>query len=114
MKFKITNVFDDSMYAGKIISHVITPIANIPMHWVTEISHFKEKEYFIDEQRFGPYKFWHHIHRFIEEDGKTIMIDEVKYSYYGGYIGDYLQHKFISKQIEQIFNYRANKIKELF
>ncbi len=114
MKFKITADCNGSIYAGKIISYVITPIANVPMQWVTEISHFKENEYFVDEQRFGPYKFWHHVHRFIEEDGKTLMIDEVIYAYYGGVIGDFLQHLFISKQIEKIFDYRSVKIKELF
>ena len=32
------------------------------MNWVTEITHVKDFEYFVDEQRFGPYKFWHHKH----------------------------------------------------
>ena len=62
MKFEIKNTNNYSMYAGKIISYNITPIASIPMTWVTEITQYKEKDYFIDEQRFGPYSLWHHKH----------------------------------------------------
>ena len=114
MKFKIQNNDDKSIYAGKIIYYNITPFAGIPMTWVTEITQFKEKDYFIDEQRFGPYKFWHHLHKFIEEEGKTMMIDEVSFSYYGGCIGDLLQHYLITSKIKDIFQYRAKVISHLF
>ena len=114
MQFKITCDADNTMYAGKIISYVITPLANIPMTWVTEITQCKELDYFIDEQRFGPYKFWHHVHQFIEDDGKTKMTDELTYSFYGGAIGDLIQNKIITKKIEGIFNYRSIKINEYF
>ena len=56
MKFEIKNTNNYSMYAGKIISYNITPIANIPMTWVT-VTQYKEKDYFIDEQRFGLINF---------------------------------------------------------
>ncbi len=114
IKFEIRSDNETSMYAGKIISYNITPIASIPMKWVTEITHYKERKYFIDEQRFGPFKFWHHLHKFIEEDGKTIMIDEVSFAYYGGYIGGLLQQSFLSKRIKNIFDFRTKKIRELF
>ena len=102
------------MYAGTIISYSITPLASIPMTWVTEITQYKEKEYFIDEQRFGPYKFWHHLHKFIEEEGKTRMTDEVTFAYYGGLIGDVLQHYLITNRIKDIFQFRAKEISHLF
>ena len=114
MKFEIKNTDETSMYAGKIISYSITPLASIPMTWVTEITQYKEKEYFIDEQRFGPYKFWHHLHKFIEEEGKTKMIDEISFAYYGGLIGDLIQHSLITKRIKDIFKYRTKIISNLF
>ena len=114
MKFEIKNTNETSMYAGKIISYSITPLASIPMTWVTEITQYKEKEYFIDEQRFGPYKFWHHHHKFIEEEGKTMMIDEVSFAYYGGVIGDLVQHYLITNRIKDIFQFRAKEISHLF
>ena len=114
MKFEIKDIDDKSMYAGKIISYSITPLASIPMTWVTEITHYKEKEYFIDEQRFGPYKFWHHLHKFTEEEGKTMMIDEVSFAYYGGFIGNLLQNYLITNRIKDIFQFRAKVISHLF
>tara|TARA_B100000427_G_scaffold329091_2_gene344046 strand:- start:125 stop:583 length:459 start_codon:yes stop_codon:yes gene_type:complete len=114
MKFEIKNTDDTSMYAGKLIAYNITPLARIPMTWVTEITQHKQQDYFIDEQRFGPYKFWHHLHKFIEEEGKTKMIDEVSFAYYGGFIGDLVQHSLITKRIKDIFQFRTKKISDLF
>ena len=62
MNFKILEESDEPMFAGQIIRYKINPIANIPLSWVTEITHCQHMEYFVDEQRFGPYKFWHHTH----------------------------------------------------
>tara|TARA_Y100000739_G_C20310926_1_gene329878 strand:+ start:97 stop:555 length:459 start_codon:yes stop_codon:yes gene_type:complete len=114
MKFEIKNTDDTSMYAGKLIAYNITPLARIPMTWVTEITQHKQQDYFIDEQRFGPYKFWHHLHKFIEEEGKTKMIDEVSFAYYGGFIGDLVQHSLITKRINDIFQFRTKKISDFF
>src|SRR3954454_17784440 len=55
MKFKITNTLGDEMYAGQLIEYRVRPLLGIPLYWMTEITHVKDKEYFIDEQRFGPY-----------------------------------------------------------
>ena len=49
------------------------------MSWVTEITQCKENEYFIDEQRFGPYKFWHHKHFINEVPGGIEMEDVLDY-----------------------------------
>ena len=61
MDFQILNNLNgEKMFAGQIIEYHVKPIAGIKMNWVTEITHVKDKEYFVDEQRFGPYSFWHH------------------------------------------------------
>ena len=62
----LSDLSDGKMYPGQIIEYYVTPVAGIKMHWVTEITHVKDKEYFVDEQRFGPYAMWHHKH-FIKE-----------------------------------------------
>ena len=64
MSFEILTGAGERTFAGQIISYKIRPLLNIPMRWVTEITQVKEGVYFIDEQRFGPYKFWHHVHIF--------------------------------------------------
>ena len=55
MGFNILSGADHKMFPGQIIQYIVTPVAGIPTKWVTEITHVKEGEYFVDEQRFGPY-----------------------------------------------------------
>ena len=63
MGFDITNEpLPEKMYAGMIITYKVSPMFNIPMTWVTEITHVRDREYFVDEQRVGPYTIWHHQH----------------------------------------------------
>lgn len=102
------------MYEGQIISHRIKPLLGISVLWVTEITHVKPFEYFIDEQRFGPYKFWHHEHRFREIQHGVEIIDSIHYMVYGGIFGAILNKLKIQKDLEAIFSYRQNKIRELF
>ena len=47
-----------TMYPGQIIEYTVKPLLGIPLYWMTEITHVKEKAYFVDEQRFGPYTMW--------------------------------------------------------
>ena len=62
MGFHILSGADRPMFPGQIIQYIVTPVMGIKTKWVTEITHVKDKEYFVDEQRFGPYALWHHKH----------------------------------------------------
>ncbi len=101
------------MYPGQIITYTIRPFLHIPITWVTEITHMVHQEYFIDEQRFGPYTFWHHEHRFIRVRTGVEMIDIIHYKLPLGLFGRLLQSK-VQKDIETIFAYRRAKIESLF
>ena len=79
MGFNILEKEDTKMYAGQIIQYIVTPILGIPTKWVTEITHVKDKSYFVDEQRFGPYSLWHHKHFIKEVDGGIEMLDIIDY-----------------------------------
>ena len=79
MTFEITSPLPDKMYEGLIITYRIKPLLNIAVDWVTEITHIREMEFFIDEQRSGPYKIWHHEHHFKAVDGGVIMTDLLYY-----------------------------------
>ena len=61
MNFNIIDCDFKKVYPGQIIIYIVTPILNIPIKWVTEITHVVDKKYFVDEQRFGPYELWHDI-----------------------------------------------------
>ena len=116
MGFEITTGYTpgEKMYAGMIISYIVKPILNIPMRWVTEITHVKEGVYFVDEQRFGPYTLWHHTHFFREIDGGVEMQDRIHYKIPFGFLGRIANSLFVRKQVTGIFDYRHKKLEALF
>ena len=73
MSFEILSGEKEPTFAGQIITYRIRPFLGIPMNWVTEITQAVSGSHFIDEQRFGPYRFWHHLHRFSEKDGGCLL-----------------------------------------
>lgn len=113
--FQVTSSLPEKMYAGLIITYKVRPLLNIPQIWVTEITHVNEPYYFVDEQRFGPYKMWHHEHIFKEtEDGKIIMEDIVSYAVPFGLIGRIINGIIISKKIKEIFHFRKQVLEKMF
>jgi ligand-binding SRPBCC domain-containing protein len=115
MNFKVlSNSESDKMFAGQIITYTVTPILGIPLFWMTEITHVKDKEYFIDEQRFGPYSLWHHKHFFKEIAGGVEMTDLLDYKLPLGFLGNTAHALFVKKQIENIFEYRNKVLLERF
>ena len=101
MLFKITsNNKNDNIYPGMIISYKVAPLLNIPITWMTEITHVKENKYFVDEQRIGPYKIWHHEHIFKPLDDKKILVtDIITYVPPFGFIGKILNKILIKKKV---------------
>ncbi|MDY0103408.1 MAG: SRPBCC family protein [Lentimicrobium sp.] len=111
MGFDITTEdLPEKMYPGMIISYMVKPLFGIKTTWVTEITHVKDKSYFVDEQRVGPYTIWHHEH-FIEpiEDG-VLMKDIVSYKPPFGFLGSIANRLVIQKKLNEIFNYRTKAI----
>lgn len=102
------------MYAGQIFAYRIRPIWNLSLEWISEITHIQEPHYFIDEQRFGPYKFWHHEHRFASISKGVEMQDIVLYKLPLGLLGRALHMLKVKKDLEAIFAYRQDKLVKLF
>jgi len=115
MNFNIlSDIADKPMYEGMIINYKVTPVLGIQMRWTTEIKNIKKGEYFVDEQRFGPYAMWHHEHHFREADGGTYMTDLLHYAIPFGPIGNIANAIFVSNKIEEIFDYRFKAVEQLF
>jgi ligand-binding SRPBCC domain-containing protein len=110
----LTDLNGRSMYQGQIIEYTVRPLLGIPLHWVTEITHVKPKEYFVDEQRFGPYTFWHHQHWILPHANGVEMFDEVHYRLPLGPLGRIANSMFIKKQLEGIFNHRFQVLETIF
>ena len=114
MSFDILSGADRPMFAGQIIQYIVTPLLGIKSKWVTEITHVVEGEYFVDEQRFGPYALWHHKHFIKEIPGGVEMEDIIDYKVPMGILGQ-LVHPFIVKpKLDEIFEHRRKKLIELF
>lgn len=114
MGFNILSGADRTMYPGQIIQYIVTPVAGIPTKWVTEITHVKEGEYFVDEQRFGPYALWHHKHFIRPIENGVEMEDIVDYKLPMGTLGRLAHPILVKPKLKEIFDYRYTKLIELF
>jgi len=115
MMFKITSKNkEEKMYPGMIITYIVSPLLKIKLTWMTEITQVKEKSFFIDEQRLGPYTMWHHQHIFKQTEEGVLMKDIITYIPPFGIIGKIANFLFIKNKVNQIFNYRNKKIDSLF
>ena len=114
MSFNIVSHIDRPLYTGQIIQYIVTPLLGIKTQWVSEITHIEEKKYFVDEQMYGPYALWHHKHFVKEIPGGVELEDIIDYKVPLGLLGQ-LVHPFLVKpKLEEIFNYRQEKLLELF
>ncbi|WP_297098723.1 SRPBCC family protein [uncultured Draconibacterium sp.] len=101
-------------YEGMIIAYTVRPLLGIPTTWVTEITHVVPQKYFVDEQRVGPYKLWHHEHHIESVEGGVLMKDIVSYSPPLGFLGQIANALVIHKKLEEIFDYRTKAFEEIF
>lgn len=116
MNFVVTSDYSDqtTMYPGMLITYKVSPLMGVKINWVTEITHVKDKEYFVDEQRFGPYALWHHEHHFKEINGGVHMTDLLTYAIGYGPIGSIANSALVAKKVNDIFKYREKAVIELF
>ena len=114
LDFAITSDVPERMYAGLIITYRIKAVMGIPSTWVTEITHLSEPHFFVDEQRVGPYRFWHHQHILRETEGGVDAEDRVHYALPFGPLGRIAHALVVKKKLGAIFGYRKRALQELF
>lgn len=114
MGFNILSGADREMFAGQIIQYIVTPVLGIKTKWVTEITHVNQGHYFVDEQRFGPYALWHHKHFIRPIKGGIEMEDIIDYKLPFGWIGQLAHPILVKPKLKEIFDYRQQKLIELF
>ncbi len=115
LEFRTTSEVAEKAYVGQIITYKIGLLPGITTNWVTEITHIKEKEFFVDEQRFGPYAMWHHEHHYEALDnGHTLMTDKVSYKIPLGPLGHIAHALFVKKQLKHIFQFRYDTLTKKF
>ena len=114
MHFCITSDPPDRVYAGLIVTYSVRPIGPIRTTWVTEITHLDEGRMFVDEQRAGPYRLWHHQHHFRAVGDVTEMRDIVHYQLPFGVLGDLVERFVVRDRIQGIFTHRQTAIEDRF
>lgn len=114
MGFHILSGADKPMHAGQIIQYMVKPFPLMSTKWVTEITHVVQDEYFVDEQRFGPYSLWHHKHFLKEVDQGVLMEDIIDYKLPFGVFGTLMHPMVVKPQLKKIFEYRKIKLEKLF
>ncbi len=114
MGFIIESGADRPVFAGQVIQYIVTPVLGIKTKWVTEITHVEQGRYFVDEQRFGPYSFWHHKHFLKEIPGGVEMEDIIDYKIPLGIIGQLVHPIIVKPKLDEIFEYRRKKLIALF
>jgi ligand-binding SRPBCC domain-containing protein len=114
MGFIVRTELPDKMYEGLMIEYTVSPMLGIPMNWITEIKTVKNHSFFVDEQRKGPYRIWHHEHHFKEVEGGVEMTDIVSYELPLGFLGRLMHPILVKNKLKEIFDYRRQKVDELF
>ncbi len=114
MDFEFIAGGDEPMYAGQVIEYKVAILPGLRVRWLTQITHVREKEMFIDEQRIGPYRLWIHEHRFQQVDGGVRMTDHVTYALPFGPLGDLVHALFVRRRLAHIFDFRRQQVAELF
>lgn len=114
MGFHIMSQHDPVMYPGQIISYKVSPLLGINMNWVTEITHVEPQKFFVDDQRIGPYKMWHHKHFFQKISNGVEMIDEVHYRLPLPIVSNRLHSILVKPKLKEIFEYRTKVLEGKF
>ena len=115
MGFDITTKFlPEKMYQGMMISYKVSALPGYKTDWLTEITHVVPGRYFVDEQRSGPYKVWHHEHKLIPNDKGVMMTDLITYEPPFGFLGAIANKLLIKNKLDEIFVYRRNRLIDLF
>ena len=114
MGFEIVSGADRPMFAGQLIQYNVSPLPGFKTKWVSEITHVLDKQYFVDEQRYGPYAMWHHKHFIKEIEGGVEMEDIIDYKLPLGILGQLAHPLIVRPKLKEIFRYREQKLLELF
>ena len=114
MDVRITSPAQVTTYAGQIITYTLRPLMGITMAWTTEITHASRPDFFVDEQRFGPYRFWHHQHFFRALDGGVEVRDLIHYLLPHDQLAWLVNRLIVAPRLKKIFDYRSTLLQRIF
>lgn len=110
VNFRILSPQPILMKQGALIDYRLR-VRGVPVRWQSEITVWEPQRRFVDEQRRGPYRLWHHEHTFEPRDGGTLCRDVVKYAVWFDFP---LHGLLVRPDIERIFEFRQRELGRFF
>lgn len=114
MEFRLTCSPPGETHAGMILTYSLRPLLGLRVDWTTEITHVRQPFFFVDEQRFGPYRFWHHQHHFREVAGGVEMYDLVHYLLPHMQFTRLVNRCLVAPRLRRIFDFRRDALRGIF
>jgi ligand-binding SRPBCC domain-containing protein len=111
---QVLNHIPDRVYEGLLLHYRLKPLFGVPVHWLGEITYCDEPSRFVDEQRLGPFAFWHHEHRLREIPGGVEMSDLIHYAVPFGPLGSVVNTLVLGPRLRRIFDYRESALARKF
>ncbi len=114
MNMKIISAENRPLYSGQVLQYSVTPLPGFKTKWVSEITQFKDRNYFVDVQLYGPYSFWHHKHFIRTIEGGVEMEDLIHYKVPLGWLGQLVQPMIVKPKLEDVFHFRKTQLEKIF
>jgi ligand-binding SRPBCC domain-containing protein len=110
--FRVETETPIEMHPGARIDYRLK-LHGVRLGWHTEIALWDPPRRFVDVQRSGPYRLWHHIHRFELAGDGTLMTDVVRYALHFGPLGELARLALVRRDLDGIFDFRQKQVARL-
>lgn len=113
LSFRVVTPGPIEMRAGARIEYRLK-LHGVPVRWLTRIEEWEPGKRFVDVQVRGPYRLWHHTHKF-EPDGRggTLVRDTVRYALPLGPLGGLAHRLFVARDLRRIFDHRLASVSKV-
>jgi ligand-binding SRPBCC domain-containing protein len=109
LNFTILTPMPVVMREGTEIAYRIR-LYGIPVPWTSRIDVWEPGVRFVDRQLVGPYRWWHHEHRFAPVAGGTLIFDDVEYAPRAAWMSGAL----VRRDLARIFAFRRDALRRIF
>lgn len=114
LRFRLTTATPVAMRAGALIQYRLR-LRGVPLRWTTEITQWEPPHLFVDTQLKGPYSKWVHAHTFEEQDGGTLVRDDVEYALPGPwFLTRAVNELLVAPDTTRIFEFRHRALIDVF
>ncbi|MDB5105143.1 MAG: cell division inhibitor [Fibrobacteres bacterium] len=114
MGFTVLSAPPPDIHPGLILRYSVRPLPGFRTTWVSEITEVRAPDFFVDEQRQGPYRLWRHEHRFSAVPGGVLVEDLVRYRLPFGFLGAIFAGALVRRKLDGIFSFRSRVLAARF